>query len=39
MNGGPGGMDPCPAAILQIVSDPNAGDQGVHINDVSAGVL
>jgi len=28
-------MEPCAAAVLAIVSDPNAGDQGVHVNDVS----
>jgi hypothetical protein len=36
--GGAGdGMAPCQAAVLQIVSDPNAGDQGVHVNEVTWG--
>lgn len=30
-------MDPCQAAVLRIISDPSAGEGGVHVNDVSAG--
>lgn len=28
------GMDPCQAAVLRIISDPSAGEGGVHVNDV-----
>lgn len=31
-----GGMDPCAAAVLGVVSDPNAGDLGIHVNDICA---
>lgn len=30
-------MDACTTAVLSILSNPAAGDQGVHINDVSRG--
>ncbi|KAI8468279.1 MAG: hypothetical protein J3K34DRAFT_427696 [Monoraphidium minutum] len=33
--GGPPGMEPCAAAVLQVVSDPSsAGDQGIHVNEI-----
>ncbi|KAI8475211.1 MAG: hypothetical protein J3K34DRAFT_517464 [Monoraphidium minutum] len=34
--GGPGGLDPCAGAVHQIISDPGAGEQGVHVNDICA---
>ncbi|GBF88362.1 replication factor A2 [Raphidocelis subcapitata] len=30
----PPGMEPCQAAVLKIISDPTAGEGGVHVNDV-----
>jgi hypothetical protein len=29
-----GGADPCATAVLQFVSNPNVGDQGVHVNEI-----
>ena len=36
--GGGGGMEPCTAAVMQIISEPTPDGQGVHVNDVRARV-
>ncbi|GBF88306.1 replication factor A2 [Raphidocelis subcapitata] len=33
--GGPGGMDACQAAVMQVLSDPSCGEGGLHVNDIS----